>query len=74
LLLLDLGTTQKPNNSEDGDSRKREVQMPLFSFASVSTATNNFSTANKLGEGGFGPVYKVCFNVPKRNALDMGCT
>ncbi|ESR40809.1 hypothetical protein CICLE_v10027030mg, partial [Citrus x clementina] len=25
----------------------------------VSTATNKFSDANKLGEGGFGPVYKV---------------
>jgi hypothetical protein len=26
--------TQKANNSEHGDSRKREVQMPLFGFAS----------------------------------------
>ena len=41
-------------------SKKKEVdQLPLFSFFSVSTATNKFSDANKLGEGGFGPVYKV---------------
>ena len=33
--------------------------MPLFSFVSVAAATNNFSDDNKLGEGGFGPVYKV---------------
>ena len=33
--------------------------MPLFSLKSVSAATDNFSDANKLGEGGFGPVYKV---------------
>ncbi|XP_059442193.1 G-type lectin S-receptor-like serine/threonine-protein kinase SD1-13 [Corylus avellana] len=58
LLRLDLGTTQKANNSEDGVGRKRQVQMPLFSFASVSAATDNFSATNKLGEGGFGPVYK----------------
>ncbi|XP_059442194.1 G-type lectin S-receptor-like serine/threonine-protein kinase B120 [Corylus avellana] len=58
LLRLDLGTTQKANNSEDGVGRKRHVQMPLFSFASVSAATDGFSATNKLGEGGFGPVYK----------------
>ncbi|KAH9715534.1 Receptor-like serine/threonine-protein kinase [Citrus sinensis] len=40
-------------------SKKKEVdQLPLFSFSSVSTATNTFSDTNKLGEGGFGPVYK----------------
>ena len=42
-----------------GDSRKEEVKMPLFSFKSVSAATDNFSDADKLGKGGFGPVYKV---------------
>ncbi|KAK9989082.1 hypothetical protein SO802_029321 [Lithocarpus litseifolius] len=64
LVLLDLGMTIKSENSElleenkCGDIRKKEVKMPLFSFTSVSAATDNFSDANKLGEGGFGPVYK----------------
>ncbi|KAG2682433.1 hypothetical protein I3760_11G191300 [Carya illinoinensis] len=64
LLLLDLSMTIESNSSEltesirHGDSRRGEVKMPLFSFASVSAATDNFSDANKLGEGGFGPVYK----------------
>ena len=30
--------------------------MPL---SSIQAATNNFADQNKLGEGGFGPVYKV---------------
>ncbi len=37
---------------------KTKLEIPLFSFSSVSACTNNFSASNKLGEGGFGPVYK----------------
>ncbi|KAL5579252.1 hypothetical protein UlMin_011694 [Ulmus minor] len=32
--------------------------LPLYSFNFVETSTNNFSEENKLGEGGFGIVYK----------------
>lgn len=31
-----------------------------FSYAELKAATEDFSPANKLGEGGFGPVYQVC--------------
>ena len=41
------------------NSKTRDSWFPMFSLASVSAATANFSTENKLGEGGFGPVYKV---------------
>nr|GEW15428.1 putative S-locus glycoprotein domain-containing protein [Tanacetum cinerariifolium] len=42
-----------------GSSQKGEIiDVPLFSLSKVSKATNNFSVDNKLGEGGFGPVYK----------------
>ena len=34
-------------------------ELPFFKFSSIATATNNFSEENKLGQGGFGPVYKV---------------
>ncbi|XP_062009541.1 G-type lectin S-receptor-like serine/threonine-protein kinase B120 isoform X2 [Rosa rugosa] len=37
---------------------KNDIELPLFGLRSILAATNNFSEANKLGEGGFGPVYK----------------
>ncbi|KAJ9671834.1 hypothetical protein PVL29_025506 [Vitis rotundifolia] len=43
-------------NLEGG--QKEDVELPLFDFATVSKATNHFSIYNKLGEGGFGLVYK----------------
>ncbi|XP_004509980.1 G-type lectin S-receptor-like serine/threonine-protein kinase At4g27290 [Cicer arietinum] len=38
--------------------RKEDVDLPMFEFSALVKATNNFSSVNKLGEGGFGPVYK----------------
>ncbi|KAK4345103.1 hypothetical protein RND71_035279 [Anisodus tanguticus] len=33
-------------------------ELTFFSFSGVAAATGNFSNENKLGHGGFGPVYK----------------
>ena len=41
------------------DGEKEEMDLWIFDFNIISKATNNFSNDNKLGEGGFGPVYKV---------------
>ncbi|XP_017985302.1 PREDICTED: receptor-like serine/threonine-protein kinase SD1-6 [Theobroma cacao] len=64
LLKFDLAMSLKADDtdlkeaSKPGIHRKNESKLPFFSFASVSAATDNFSVTNKLGEGGFGPVYK----------------
>ncbi|CAL5335869.1 unnamed protein product [Camellia sinensis] len=40
------------------DGKKESLELPLFDFTTIAAATSNFSDANTIGEGGFGPVYK----------------
>ncbi|GLT37752.1 hypothetical protein SLA2020_120530 [Shorea laevis] len=40
------------------DGEKEEMELPMFDLTTIASATSNFSSNNKLGEGGFGPVYK----------------
>ncbi|XP_040370904.1 putative cysteine-rich receptor-like protein kinase 35 [Rosa chinensis] len=39
-------------------SRYRQFSQQCSCYTTIKEATNNFSSQNKLGEGGFGPVYK----------------
>ncbi|KAL7218646.1 hypothetical protein ACSBR2_011833 [Camellia fascicularis] len=43
---------------ENKELRALEMQTGYFTLRQIKTATNNFDPANKIGEGGFGPVYK----------------
>ncbi|XP_020418811.1 G-type lectin S-receptor-like serine/threonine-protein kinase At4g27290 isoform X3 [Prunus persica] len=45
---------KKDDLGEDREDR----ELPLFDFNTIVHATNGFSSRNKLGEGGFGPVYQ----------------
>ncbi|KAK7257031.1 hypothetical protein RIF29_30710 [Crotalaria pallida] len=40
------------------DDLNKGHDFKVFSYASIMEATSNFSSENKLGQGGFGPVYK----------------
>ena len=42
-----------------GNKGGKGNDLSAFSFASIMDATEEFSSLNKLGQGGFGPVYKV---------------
>ena len=39
------------------------MELPIFDLITISNATDNFAINNKLGEGGFGSVYKVNNNL-----------
>ena len=52
------------SESTQGEDRMDEdandnMELPRYDFSAIEIATDNFSSNNKLGEGGFGPVYKV---------------
>ncbi|CAA0307814.1 unnamed protein product [Arabidopsis thaliana] len=43
--------------------------LPIFSFDSVASATGDFAEENKLGQGGFGTVYKGNFSEGREIAV-----
>ncbi|KAJ8627475.1 hypothetical protein MRB53_020782 [Persea americana] len=46
------------NKSDDGSAIKRFSRNGFQNKRELKTATEGFSPANRLGQGGFGPVYK----------------
>ncbi|KAK4374853.1 hypothetical protein RND71_005530 [Anisodus tanguticus] len=54
---------RKPRNKMGSKSKSRKGgdnnNLQVFSFNEMKEATNNFSFDNKLGQGGYGPVYKI---------------
>src|ERR1044072_3949215 len=60
-LFDEAGTSEdcKDDNIIGELSQVNPKELVLFDFERLATATNNFHVSNKLGQGGFGPVYKV---------------
>jgi hypothetical protein len=55
-----LNSSQIHPESQNANVKQVKIEdLPLFEFQKISTATNNFSPSNKIGQGGFGSVYKV---------------
>ena len=50
-------------NDYNNEGKKEDMELPIFDLTVISNATDNFASSNKLGEGGFGSVYKVSNNL-----------
>ncbi|CBI38487.3 unnamed protein product, partial [Vitis vinifera] len=61
ILLSDRGDAYQiydMNRLGDNANQVKLEELPLLALEKLATATNNFHEANKLGQGGFGPVYR----------------
>ncbi|KAK0600580.1 hypothetical protein LWI29_016285 [Acer saccharum] len=45
-------------NDNNEESKTDEMELLIYDLNTIANATDNFADKNKLGEGGFGPVYK----------------
>ncbi|KAK7401637.1 hypothetical protein VNO78_13261 [Psophocarpus tetragonolobus] len=57
--MLKLVTLDRHAASKLHSEVKKRSDLRVFSYASIMAMTNKFSIEKKLGEGGFGPVYKM---------------
>ncbi|KAG2317836.1 hypothetical protein Bca52824_020958 [Brassica carinata] len=47
----------RPKSQMEKDFKNLDFQISSFSLRQIKVATDNFDPANKIGEGGFGPVH-----------------
>ena len=55
--------------TENDQIQNIDLELPLFELATIVSSTNNFSINMKLGQGGFGPVYKVNLKLASQKYL-----
>ena len=48
----------RPVVSSDPESGNEQYHTQVFTYEELEAATDGFSASNKLGDGGFGAVYK----------------
>ncbi|KAL5976319.1 hypothetical protein ACLOJK_020650 [Asimina triloba] len=59
--LFEMGTRRAAENARLSLQTNSLRDVPMFDFRIVAVATDSFSDANKIGEGGYGPVYRCPF-------------
>nr|GMD96448.1 G-type lectin S-receptor-like serine/threonine-protein kinase At4g27290 [Ipomoea batatas] len=69
LILIVVIILYKRKKKEINSKIKWEEDQILFEVSTITKATNNFSLNNKIGEGGYGPVYQGVLDDRKEIAV-----
>ncbi|OMP04555.1 S-locus glycoprotein [Corchorus olitorius] len=64
LRIRSVKTPDTPNswvnkNKGENEDQNEDLEIEVFELGTISRATDGFSSNNKLGQGGFGPIYKA---------------
>ncbi|KAB1227420.1 G-type lectin S-receptor-like serine/threonine-protein kinase RKS1 [Morella rubra] len=60
---------EESTSRQELDGSTGNSDLPFFDISTIAAATDHFSVANKLGEGGFGSVYKGVVSSGKEIAI-----
>ncbi|GJR19872.1 receptor-like serine/threonine-protein kinase SD1-8 [Tanacetum coccineum] len=69
-LLKNSRIDRKEGNNVPSKSGSFEIDLPLFDFTTLVMATKDFSNENKLGHGGFGPLFFTSGYIAPEYAMD----
>ncbi|XP_054813953.1 G-type lectin S-receptor-like serine/threonine-protein kinase At4g27290 isoform X2 [Prosopis cineraria] len=58
LTFLYIYKSRRKSKKNTDEVPEADMELPLYDFAIIASATHNFSDDSKLGQGGFGLVYK----------------
>ncbi|KAG8363138.1 hypothetical protein BUALT_BualtUnG0000500 [Buddleja alternifolia] len=71
-LVLEVAANLTPQICSFAELRGLDLRTGFFTYRQIKAATNNFDAANKIGEGGFGSVYKLEMDWPTRQKICIG--
>ncbi|CAI9263632.1 unnamed protein product [Lactuca saligna] len=69
--IQELQEKDRGHDSDNNENSQDDLELPLIDFSILDKATDNFPDNNKLGEGGYGPVYKGVLEGGQKGADKM---